>query len=124
MSGFWVPVLYWLLFQATVGAALGQHFRASPWQGFFGGLGFGPLGWALIYFIQDKRHKCSHCIEPAHPEASACSHCGQELQRALPIQARRSAARPATSARREFTPPPQVKTANPHDPNNPGTVIE
>lgn len=124
MSLFWVPVIYALLLQATVGAALAQHFRASPWQGFWGGFGLGPLGWALIYFIPDKRNKCPHCLEPAHHEASACSCCGQELERTLPAKARRIVARPPGEQKREFMPPPAMKTTNPRDPNNPGTVLE
>jgi hypothetical protein len=123
MTTIWVPIIYWLLTQATIGAALGQHFRASPWQGFFGGLGFGPLGWALIYFIQDKRNKCSYCLEPVRTEASACPHCGQELQRSLPSQSRRASMQTPSRTHREFVPPASVKTSNPRDPDDPGTVI-
>jgi len=68
-----------LLLWVPIGALIGHFARGRAIEG--GGLGFlfGPIGWALIAALKDRRRLCPECRARVPGDARKCKHCGSSL---------------------------------------------
>ena len=81
---------FWCLF-AVVGAMLSVKYNGRPIEGFLLGFFLGPIGWAIVLFLEDRRKHCPACKGVISEGASVCLHChhnlGEKTQRELLEQA-------------------------------------
>jgi len=67
--------LAFLVLALGIGGLLGKHLRNQQKAGTL--LGFlGPLGWAFVLLLNDRRLRCPECRSVVDPEATRCARCG------------------------------------------------
>lgn len=74
-----VALLY-LAISLAIGGALGKHFKGDQKNGTLLGL-LGPLGWACVILLRDKRALCPACRSALNPGAVKCARCGADVPR-------------------------------------------
>jgi len=79
---FTVPFLaeviwFWVLF-GGICTVIGAR-KGIPFQGFFCGFIFGPLGIVIMLLVSGNRKPCPFCLEKVHEAAAICPHCRQRL---------------------------------------------
>ena len=92
----------WLFIGALVGHLIGEA-RDTGGGAVFGAI-LGPLGWLLI-FCMDERPRCPECRGKVFHKATRCCHCGAQLPKQRPP---------------EPPPPPEPTAAPPVPPIPPG----
>ena len=68
----------WLILGPAVGGLIGSK-RANVALGILLGVLLGPVGWIIIWFIDD-RPRCPDCNEPVNVGAFKCPHCGYDTR--------------------------------------------
>ena len=67
-----------MLVNLAIGLLLGLEI-GRPIAGLVWAFLLGPIGWAIVSSLTDKRTRCRHCAEVVRPEALICPHCQREL---------------------------------------------
>jgi predicted amidophosphoribosyltransferase len=71
-------LIVWWPSMAVVGGLIGLmngRVLAGLVLGFF----LGPIGWLIIFFLEDKRRRCPACRGVIDPKTSICPHCRTSL---------------------------------------------
>lgn len=68
----WAPLA--LLIGGLIGVA-----RGRVGTGMLLSLCLGPLGWLIVFCLDDRRPRCPHCAEVVQAGAALCPHCGRTL---------------------------------------------
>lgn len=74
-----IASLVFFVASLAIGGWLGERFRGNATAGTLLGL-LGPLGWAIIPAIQDRRQKCPECRTALNPGARRCHKCRAEIR--------------------------------------------
>lgn len=74
-----MELFWWGVGGGLIGAAFGKHFRNKSGAGALLGLFLGPIGWGLVYFLNDNRFKCPQCLRPVLRGARKCGNCQSEI---------------------------------------------
>ena len=70
----------WAPINLLIGGLIGS-VRGRAGTGMLLALILGPLGWLIIFCLDDRRPRCPHCAEVVQAEATLCPHCGRRLVR-------------------------------------------
>ncbi|MEX2306209.1 MAG: hypothetical protein WD738_01370 [Pirellulales bacterium] len=64
---------------AVIGGLLALALNGRVGMGLLLGFLLGPIGWAIIFFLEDKRRRCPACRGIVDRRASVCLHCARPL---------------------------------------------
>jgi hypothetical protein len=70
-----LSALLWIVLSLAIGGAIGKKFKGDQRMGTILGL-LGPIGWACVLLLKDKRALCPACKSALNPGASKCARCG------------------------------------------------
>ena len=64
---------------AVIGGLIGYFVNGRVGSGILLGMLFGPLGWLIVFFLDDTRRRCPACHGIVPAEAAVCLHCRGSL---------------------------------------------
>lgn len=74
-----IGVLGALCVSAVIGGLIAQLLNGRAGSGLLLGLLLGPLGWVIVFFLEDKRKRCPACRSVIDGQATVCPHCATPL---------------------------------------------